>query len=262
MERCIKFFMAIVCFLLLVGKANAQIVNHLTEVNVRYDARYYPEFFYGRGGPEGHSGAYIRIIAGIDGYNDIKKIRVKAKHIASKFEVSLVGDDPECVGVWPLDGVDLYFSVGLRPQHRWMTGVWEITLKYRKDGQKQKETKTVNVPRFNFPPEPTGIQIAVDGGMTYLVWNRIGDPGFGNNQHVEYRIAHLTTPSPYCIDEWYWIREGTGNYQLWSGNRIAVELPAHWNSGDLIRIENRVYDDNSPDGPLRHDRGVRYFFLP
>ena len=258
MERYMKFFMVIVCFLLLVGTANAQ---HLSDVSVRYDSRYFPEFVYGRGGPEGHSGAYISIIAGIDRYNDIKKIKVKAKHIASDFEVSLVEDDPACVGVGPFAN-DQSFGVWLRPQHWWMTGAWEITLKYKKNGTKEEETATVIVPRFNFPPEPTGIQIAEWDGKTWLVWNRIGDPGTFPGQHVQYRIAHFTTPAPYCIDEWYYINGGGANinYQLWSGNRIAVEPPAHWVSGDLVRIENRVYDDK--DDVHRHDRGVRFFFLP
>ncbi|MDY6793428.1 MAG: hypothetical protein SWH54_19345 [Thermodesulfobacteriota bacterium] len=87
----------------------------MTEVNVRYDSRYFPEFVYGRGGSEGHSGAYIQIVAGIDGYNDFSKIRVKAKHIASDFEVSLVEQPSACIGGWPFDNVDQYFVIWLRP---------------------------------------------------------------------------------------------------------------------------------------------------
>ncbi|MDY6793429.1 MAG: hypothetical protein SWH54_19350 [Thermodesulfobacteriota bacterium] len=141
-----------------------------------------------------------------------------------------------------------------------MTGKWRIILKYEKNGTKEKETKAVMVPRFNFPPEPTGIQLANWNGKTWIVWNRIGDPG-NSGKHVEYRIAHFTTPAPHCMDDWLVIQEGGPTYyELWSGNRIAVELPTNWVSGDLIRIENRVYDDM--DGVYRNDRGTRFFFLP
>jgi len=257
-----KFFMAIVCFLLLAGTANAQ---YLTGATVRYDARYYADFMFHRGGSEGHSGAYIQILAEIEGYSAITDINVKARHIASGFLVSLVGDDPSCIAVSPFGSDYIGFSVHLRPQDWWMTGKWKIILRYKEGGDDKRETTTVTVPRFNFPPEPTGIQISDWEEKTYLVWNRIGDPGTGPAKHVEYRISHYTASSPPCADEWYVIREGTNNYQLWSGNRIAFDLgltDTVWASGDLIRIDNRVYDDNLPDGPNRNDRAVRFFFMP
>lgn len=267
MEKYMKFIMVIVCFLLLAGTANAQ--QHLGWATVRYDARYYPDFFHGRGGPEGHSGAYIQIKVNINDYNDITNINVKAKHI-SGFEVSLRGDDPSCLVVSPWPHMSSY-GVRLAPQDWWMTGEWEFTLQYTELGKKKviEESKIVNVPSFNFPPEPTGIQIAhnLEGlGKTWLVWNSIGDPGTGDNKKlVIYQIAHYTASSPPCIDEWIGINEGSNNYKLLSGNRIAFDLSTtknSWASGDLIRIENRVYDEIHPDGPYRHDRAARYFFLP
>jgi hypothetical protein len=196
MGRYMKFTMVIVCFLLLAGAANAK--QHLAEAYVRYDARYYPEFFHARGGPEGHSGAYIQILAKIDGNNDIIGPRVTAKHIDSGFEVILRGADPSCLVVSP-----------------WPT-------------------------------------------------HRIGDPGTGpDNQHVEYRIGHFTTPYPHCLDEWIGINGDSTNFQLWSGNRIAFDLSTTetpWASGDLVKIEYRVFDYKN--GVYRHDRAARYFFLP
>jgi hypothetical protein len=263
MGRYMKFTMVIVCFLLLAGAANAK--QHLAEAYVRYDARYYPEFFHARGGPEGHSGAYIQILAKIDGNNDIIGPRVTAKHIDSGFEVILRGADPSCLVVSPWPTL-LNYDVLLAPQDWWMTGEWEITLQYTKGDQKKitEESVTVNVPRFNFPPAPTGIQIGGYEGKTWLVWNRIGDPGTGpDNQHVEYRIGHFTTPYPHCLDEWIGINGDSTNFQLWSGNRIAFDLSTTetpWASGDLVKIEYRVFDYKN--GVYRHDRAARYFFLP
>jgi len=40
-----------------------------------------------------------------------------------------------------------------------------------------------------------------------------------------------------------------------------VELPSHWNSGDKIRIENRIYGaDRTTGHPF--DRGVTFLILP
>jgi hypothetical protein len=262
MEKCMKVFMVIICFLLLTGTVNAQHLS--TDVAVLYNSIYYPEFYKNlSGGTEGHSGAYVTIYAGIEGYNEISPVSAKAKHMASDFEVSLVAEDSSCPP-WPppLSHIDLYLYTRLQPKD-WMTGEWEITLKYTDGDQKNViENATVIVPQFNFPPPPTGLQIAESEGKTWLVWNRIADPQNGGDSYKRYSpvIKHFT-PFPYCIDEFHRIAPGgTTPYQLWSGNRIAVEIPSNWKSGDLLRVENRLYD--LVDGVRRMDRGIKLFFLP
>ena len=49
----------------------------------------------------------------------------------------------------------------LRAEDWWMTGEWKFDLKLQEKatGLKKTETATVVVPRFNFPPIPTGIEI-------------------------------------------------------------------------------------------------------
>lgn len=236
--------------------------GYLTGVSVNYDSRYFPEFAYDRGGPEGHSGAYIQVVAGVDGYDDLKNINIKAKHLVNDFEVTLLEAPTGCAGNWPaFFGVDQYYAVRLQPESKRMVGQWVITLKYTTNaGDKGQESKTVTVPRFNFPPEPTGIQRSHYQGREWLVWNSIGDPGTGPFKHVEYRIMRLTKPL-FCVDDAYAVRPyGNIYYELWSGNRIAVEIPSGWYPGDLIRIENRVYDDNG-GAVYRFDRGVRFIYL-
>lgn len=257
MERYVKIFLAIGCLLLLVGTANAQ---HLLTAGICYDVRYYQQLYNARGGAEGQSGAYIQIHAGVVGYNELSDIRITATH-ETGFIVSVREDPPSCVGVSPWDE-DQSFSVRLAAEG-WMTGEWEITLEYRGPRGQRTETMTLNVPRFNFPPVPTGIEVLYYQGTKYVVWNRIGDPGSGPGKHVEYVIMHFTSPSPpRCINDWLVIKSSTDNYELWSGNRIAVPISEKgWNSGELIRIENRVYDDNN-GGPYRWDRGCKYVILP
>lgn len=261
MSKCLIASWLFVLLFLFSGAVYAE-NTYLSESYVRYDSRYYPEFVHHRGGAEGHSGAYISIVVGIDNYSDIQSVNIKAKHTASGFEVSLKEDSIDCVGLWPIGPVDQWFSIALRPEHTWMVGDWEIEAKVKTLTDKVTEVAYVSVPRFNFPPEPTGIQISEYQGKTWLVWNRIGDPEVGISKHVEYRIAHHTSSPAACIDEFYLVRPG-GNiyYELWSGNRIAVELPSHWVTGDLIRVENRIYDDNNGE-TYRHDRGTRYFYTP
>jgi hypothetical protein len=238
--------------------------QHLSGPLVFYDARGYHEFIWGRGGAEGHSGAYIQLVTGVTGYNDISEISAKARHIASNFEITLKEESKSCIGVWPASwGVDQLFDAWLRPLD-WMTGEWELVLSYVEARRRKTETARVVVPRFNFPPIPTGIEIAVWNGQKYLVWNRIGDPGSGSTKHIQYRIRHFRPSSP-CVDEDLAISTNPGAYpyELWSGNRIAIPLPSHWNSGDHIRVENRIHDDNnSPTGPFRFDRGCKDFILP
>lgn len=261
MMKMVKCFSLMFCLVLF---SNVVYAQYLSEAYVRYDSRYYPEFAYDRGGAEGHSGAYISIVVGVDHYSDLQNINVKAKHLGKDFEVTLIEDDPECVGMWPYDSVDQWFFVLLRPDSAWMKGVWEITLKYETVGSvKGTETALVNVPRFNFPPEPTGIQIADYQGKKWLVWNSIGDPGAGPGRHIEYRIAHYSNTPGTCLDKFYSIRLFGSNiyYETWSGNRIAVEIPFDWATGDLLRIENRVYDNNNGT-VYRYDRGTRYFYMP
>lgn len=260
MEKYIKAFMVMVCFLLLLGTANAQ-NQYLIGGYVIYDNSDYPEFYWDRGGAEGHSGATIYIMAAIDNYNDIKNIDVKAKHVDSHFEVSLVEVYPSCFGTFPSGNFDVQFGIRIRPED-WMTGEWKIMLKYKINDPQENEEMTVIVPRFNFPPVPTGLQITNLAEETWLVWNRIGNPSSGPTGHVEYLIVHFTTPPPYCHDQLHVINSDTLDYvQLLSGNRIAFKIPDSWGSGDLIRIENRIYDDND-GGVYRWDRGIKYFFLP
>lgn len=234
----------------------------MTEVNVLYDARVYPDLFYERGGAQGHSGSYIQIYAGINNYADLESLEIEAEHDGSKFEVTLREDARECIGVWPFESVDQWFSVLLGPDHVGLKGDWKITLKYKTlNNEKGKEVKHVLVPRFNFPPEPSGLQISRVEGRNWIAWNSIGDPGVGPNRHIEYRLNRVTSPPAACVSEVYTIRkDGNVPYRLWSGNRVAVELPTHWMPGDLVKVENRVYDDNGGTG-YRFDRGVRYFYL-
>ena len=232
----------------------------MTEANVLYDARTYPDLFYERGGAQGHSGAYIQIYVGINNYAELKSIKIEAEQEGSDFEVTLREDDRGCVGTWPFESVDQWFSAWLGPDHIGLKGDWKITLKYKTlQNIKGTEIRHVVVPRFNFPPEPTGIQISEDAGRTWIAWNSIGAPGVGPARHVEYRLARVSPPPAACVTEFYPVRPGGIEYQMWSGNRIAVPLPAHWMPGDLVRIENRVYDDNG-GAVYRFDRGVRYFF--
>jgi hypothetical protein len=228
-----------------------------------YDARGYQEFIWGRGGAEGHSGAYIQLYLGVTGYNNIREISAKARHIASNFEITLVEENKSCIGLWPPSwGIDTGFGAYLRPLG-WETGEWKFVLSYVEGWRKKTETARVVVPRFNFPPIPTGIEIALSQGKEYIVWNRIGDPGtIDAGKRVEYRVRHFNGSLP-CIDEDFVIRFDTSNYELWSGNRIAFPLPSNWNSGDHIRIENRVNDDNPEVGYVyRSDRGCKDIILP
>ena len=250
-------FLVVVLALGCSGLANAA---YLGTFDVRYDAREYPGLYWERGGAEGHSGAYVQLLVGVINYSELSKINIKAKHIDTDFEVTLLESDPSCVGKWPYpEEAEQWFSARLQPD-TWMTGTWEITLKAKPD---VKEVVTIHVPRFNFPPIPSGIQISEVQGQTYLAWNSIGDPGVGPERHIEYRLVKSTPPPAACAEESYTIRPERYDYQIWSGNRIAVPLPGHWTTGDLIRIENRVYDNyQSPQQSVyRYDRGVTYFFM-
>jgi hypothetical protein len=252
MKRFLNSLLIVVGFILLASVCQAQV---LSEAYVRYDSRHYADFLNIRGGSEGNSGAYIAIVAGIGHYDELKSISVEAKNLDSDFSVTLFEDDPECVGKWPFDSVDQWFYVRLQPNQEKMVGTWEIKAKYKTyTGVSGTDTKTIIVPRFNFPPEPTGIQISEYDGKKWLVWNSIGKPGeIYESRRVEYRLAHLTSPGS-CVDQWYLVRPG-GNipYEMWSGNRIAVEVPSDWEEGDSIRIENRIYDDGG-----RHNRAVKF----
>jgi hypothetical protein len=255
--NAIRFLLVMFLLLATTGIASAEFMR---TVEVRYDARQYPDLAYERGGAQGHSGAYIQILVGIVGYADLEKIIIKAKHLETDFEVTLIENDKECVGAWPYpDEAEQWFSVSLKPEHTWMKGDWEITLNYKTPTEKGKEVKFVTVPRFNFPPEPTGIQISEYMGQPWIAWNSIGAPGTGPNAHIEYRLLKMSPPPASCAVESYAIRPERYPYEMWSGNRIAAPLPSYWEPGDLIRIENRVYD--YIDGVSRYDRGVRFFFM-
>lgn len=251
--KTMRFILVVFLCLFFSGLAQAE---YLSLANVRYDAREYPDLYWQRGGAAGHSGAYIQLLAGIVNYSELSKINITAKHLDSDFEATLVELDPSCVGKWPYpQEAEQWFSTRLQPG-LWMTGDWEITLKAEPS---VKEVRTVRVPRFNFPPVPSGIQISDYMGQTYLAWNSIGAPGVGPERHIEYRLVKSTPPPAACPEETYNIRPGRYPYQLWSGNRIAVPLPGHWMTGDLIRIENRIYDNHQ--NVYRFDRGVKYFFM-
>ena len=253
MKKYMKVFITVVCLLFLVGPANA--ADYMLDSGVMYNKIDYPEFHLDlRGGADGHSGAYVTIYAGVTGYYEMSKINIKAKHIISDFEVTLLEDYPECVGVadYPFGPVDQYFWVSLQPAD-WMKGQWEITLKFNDiNGESQTETTSVYIPGFYYPPLPTGLQIAEEEGITWLIWNRLANPG-GSYQPV---VKHYKS-SPYCVDEFHRIIPGSDlQYRLWPGNRIAVEIPTNWQHGDLIKIENRLYDG----GHL--NRASKYIILP
>jgi len=263
MKRTLMINLVIVFVLSIAISANAQ---HLVGQAVFVDIRDFPEFIFGRGGSEGHSGAYIQLNFGVSGWDSIEVLEAKATHVASGFQVTL-REDTACLKNYPPQwNMDANYYINLRAEDGWMTGEWEFVFSYREAGRKKTETVRVAVPRFNFPPIPTGIHIGEYLGQKYLVWNRIGDPGT-SGKHVEYRVRHFN-PSLPCVDEELVIKgpltSPPSTYDLWSGNRIAVPLPSGWAPGDRISIENRVYDDNYSDtgpGPYRWDRARKDFIL-
>ena len=245
-----KAFMVLMLSVFLISSSSLVFADYISSATVNYDSRYYPEFYYETGGAEGHSGAYIQISVGVVGYNELSKVNIKAKHIDTDFEVTLVEGPQECVGGFPAGwNVDQYWGIRLKPAD-WMAGTWEITMKYTAFDQNDEETVEVNVRRFGFPPEPTGVQI----GNDRIVWNSIGVPQAFGDDHIEYRIMHHVEypDGVYCVDEAINITDESAVIPL---NRIRQIIPGHWISGDLIRVENRIYRDN------RFDRGVRYFYL-
>jgi len=250
-----KVFMILMLSVSLIFSSSLLFADYISSASVNYDSRYYPEFYYGSGGAEGHSGAYIQIGVGVVNYDDLSKVNIKAKHIDTDFEVTLEESPQVCAGGYPVEwNVDQYWGIRLKPED-WMVGTWEITMKYTAFGQKEKEMVEVYVDRFSFPPEPTGIQLGPDR----IIWNSIGIPGLPNNygEYVEYRIMHHAEYSVdgndiFCVDEAITIRDDTAVIPL---NRIRQAIPPEWSSGDLIRVENRVYRGS------RFDRGVRYFYL-
>src|SRR4030043_1503329 len=98
MKRYLTTSLVIIVGLLIALTANAQ---HLMYPSIMYDARDYNEFMWGRGGAEGHSGAYIQLNFGVTGYKYMSKISAKARHIASNFEITLMEDSKSCIGVSP-----------------------------------------------------------------------------------------------------------------------------------------------------------------
>ncbi len=244
----------------LVSADEIEDLYYISSASVNYDARYFPGFFYDEGGAEGHSGAYVQINVGVVHYGELSKVNIKAKHIDSDFEVTLREAHQECAGGYPSGwNVDQYWGIRLKPED-WMAGTWEITLKYRDVyGDKDYETVEVYVDRFSYPPQPTGLQFAAPGGRKRIIWNSIGVPGVPgyDGEYIEYRIMHhVEYPDGiFCIDQAINIRDASAMIPL---NRIRQTIPEEWESGDLIRVENRVYKG---DGS-RYDRGVRYFYLP
>jgi hypothetical protein len=189
---------------------------------------------------------------------------MRAEHKGTGFTVSLKEDDPGCVGSQGSPDVQ-GFSVFLNVQD-WMVGEWEFTMEYRDSAGRKTEKATATVSRFSFPPHPTGIQIVEYQGKTYLVWNKIGeprnpsDPANDGKDCIVYATWHIQEPLG-CLEELRRFFPGGSPYENWSGNRIAVELPSHWQSGDKIRIENRIYGaDRTTGHPF--DRGVTFLILP
>jgi len=257
MRKMICFFLGSLFIILFSATSFA---DFMTSAGIFYDSRYYPEFLYELGGAEGHSGAYVHFNVAIAGYYALQSVNIKAKHLATDFEVTLKEAPMECVGIWPYAGVDQYFDVWMKPAD-WMLGDWEFTLSFiNNEGVKGKEVLPVTILRFYYPPEPTGVQLMERFGNKWLAWNSIGDPTLPDSRHVEYRLVRLNQNS--CITDFYYIRP-TGsniNFALLPGNKVAVEIPAVWQPGDLIRIENRVY--GSPGGVEHFGRGTRYVDLP
>lgn len=255
MKRSLKITLVFFGFFLMAVTANA---GHIGLAGVRYEAVDAQEFVYGEGGPEGGSGAYITISIGVADRSAIANVRAKAEHGATGFEVTLTERDL-CTGILPPEyGVDQFFYTRLRPEG-WMTGEWKLKLEYEEGEMPYIEEATVVVPRFNFPPIPTGIEISERNGQRVLVWNRIGNPWVkdpGTGRFVTYRVRHYK-PSTWCVDQTL-----SPPFEVWSGNRIAVPLPPNWESGDMIRIENQVVDDSLPGGVTRWDRAMKILILP
>lgn len=259
MKKLVILFMVSVCVILFSATSFAKVMTsqYMTDASVMYDSRYYPEFVYDRGGAEGHSGAYIVLLASIVGYDELTDIRIVAEHKGTGFEVTLVEGSPQCAGQYPF-GYDQSYGIRLKPEN-WMTGEWEFTLKCETtEGDTVHESLDVNVVQFGFPPEPTGIYFWVVNPTTkYLYWNSIGAPGVGPDNHYEYRIMHFDQNG--CIDDFVSVRGNSPDYRI-IGEKIRVKIPYGWASGDLVRVENRFY--SSPGDVPRSDRGTRYIFLP
>jgi len=254
MKKAIMVFMLSVS---LVFSSSLLFAEYITSASVQYDSRYYPEFAYGTGGSEGHSGAFISITVAVVGYYDLSNVKISAEHKNpdtnyTDFEVTLRESPLECLFRYPPDwNVEQYWGVRLKPED-WMVGKWEITMKFTDYfGNKGKESVEMEVNRFSFPQEPTGIEFRVQNGVRRIIWNSIGIPGYGDDEHVEYRIIR-NLGGTFCAIESIKL-DDTDQISL---NRIRAIIPDHWASGELIRVENRVYNNS------RFDRGVRYFYLP
>ena len=265
MERCVKISVVICVLLLLAGTAYAQ---HLREGSIVYHSLHYPPFYHGKGGLEAHSGAYIHLFANVTGYSQIRDIAIRAEHKGTGFTVSLREDAPECVGSQSEDVQAFSAFLGAEDG---LVGEWEFTMQYIDSRGRNPKTEkaTATVSSFNFPPHPTGIQIAqveTDQGLkTYLLWNKIGDPknpsDYANSgvDCIVYAIFHISKWG--CLDELLRFFPGGSWYENRSGNRIIVELPSYWHPGDRIRIENRIYGSDRTSGhPF--DRGITYLILP
>jgi len=156
MKRILIISLVTVFVLSIAISANAQ---HLVGPAIFVDTRDSSEFIFGRGGSEGHSGAYIQLNVAVIGWDAIKVIEAKAEHVSSKFVVTLK-EDTTCLKNYPPQwNMDMGYYINLKPEDWWMIGEWKLILKYKEKatGLKKTEEATVVVPRFNFPPTPTGI---------------------------------------------------------------------------------------------------------
>ncbi|MEJ2472248.1 MAG: hypothetical protein P8Y96_14230 [Desulfuromonadales bacterium] len=244
MKKLIVLFMVSVCIILFSTTSFAKVKtsHYMTDAFVMFDSSYYPEFVFERGGPEGHSGAYILLTAGIVDYDELIDVRIVAEHKDPDFEVTLIEGLPDCANNWPTEEYDQSYGIRLKPAD-WMTGEWEFTLKAETTGGDDVfENIEVNVRAFGYPPEPTGIFFGVSRddppSEKYLFWNSIGLPGLWPDNHIEYRIMHYD--QNFCIDDKVTVRGDSWNYRI-IGEKIRVTIPNWWASGDLVRVENRSY---------------------
>jgi hypothetical protein len=127
MKRILMINLAIVFVLSIAISANAQ---HLIGQAVFVDIRDFPEFIFGRGGSEGHSGAYIQLSFGVSGWDAIQVMEAKAQHVASGFQVTLK-EDTTCRKNYPPQwNMDASYYINLKAEDWWMTGEWEFVFSY------------------------------------------------------------------------------------------------------------------------------------
>lgn len=58
----------------------------------------------------------------------------------------------------------------------------------------------------------------------------------------------------------HWKKNPGNNSIKWTRSHNSEKL--NWNPEDLIRFENRVYENNLADEEFGHERAMRFFFFP